>query len=113
MMKYIQLYSLNEVEDAIATSTASLFYFSSDTCSICKVLRPKISELLTDEFPLFNLYYVNTEQSPLIAGQFRIFSIPTLLVYFEGKEFYRKSRNISIRDLADKISRPYSLMFNA
>ena len=87
-MKYIQLYSLNEVEDAIATNAASLFYFSSDTCSVCKVLRPKVSELLTDEFPLFKLYYVNIEQSPLIAGQFRIFSIPTLLVYFDGKEFY-------------------------
>ncbi len=111
-MEYKQLFSLDEIEDAISTNAASLFYFSSDSCNVCKVLKPKVSEMLDEEFPLFRLYYVNTEQSPLLAGQFRIFSIPTLLVYFDGKSFFRKSRTISIAELENGIRRPYSLMFD-
>ncbi len=110
-MQYTQLYTLEEIENAIATNPASLFYFSSDSCNVCKVLRPKVAELLEEEFSLFSLYYVNIEQSPLLAGQFRIFSIPSLVVFFDGKEFFRKSRNISIAELAEEIRRPYSLLF--
>lgn len=110
-MEYTQLYSPADIEEAIAGNEASVFYFSSDTCNVCKVLRPKVAELVASEFPQFKLYYINIEQSPLLAGQFRIFSIPTLLVYFDGKEFFRKSRNISLDELSNEISRPYSLMF--
>jgi len=110
-MEYKQLYTPADIEEAITGNEASVFYFSSDTCNVCKVLRPKVAELVTTEFPRFRLYYINIEQSPLLAGQFRIFSIPTLLVYFDGKEFFRKSRNISLNELSDEINRPYSLMF--
>ncbi len=111
-MEYIQLYTLDEIEAAITTNAASLLYFSTETCNVCKVLRPKISELIRNEFPLFKLYYINIELSPVLAGQFRIFSIPTVLVYFDGKEFFRKSRNIHTGELAGDIGRPYSLLFN-
>ena len=110
-MHYTQLYTLEEIDHAIAGNEAVLFYFSSETCNVCKVLRPKVAELMEEEFPLFRLYYINIEQSPLLAGQYRIFSIPTLLIYLDGKEFFRKSRNIGISELTEEIHRPYSLMF--
>jgi thioredoxin 1 len=111
-MEFKQLFTLEEIEDACTTNAAAVFYFSTDTCNVCKVLRPKVARMLDMEFPLFRLYYVNIEQSPLLAGQYRIFSIPTILVFFDGKEFFRKSRNISLTELENEIHRPYSLLFN-
>ncbi len=55
--------------------------------------------------------YVDIEKSPVISGQFRIFTIPTILIFFEGKEQVRYSRNISMHQLEESISRPYSMLF--
>ena len=111
-MEYKQLSGLEEIEDACTADAAAIFYFSSDTCSVCKVLRPKVAEMVEREFPLFRLYYINIDKTPLLGGQYRIFSIPTLLVYFDGKEFFRKSRNISLGELETDLRRPYKLMFD-
>ena len=102
-MKYKDISSLDEINAIIENDESALFYFSSPTCNVCKVLKPKIAELVKESFPKINLYYVNIEEAPLISGQFRIFSIPTLLVFFDRKEYIRKSRNIGLRELETEI----------
>ncbi len=105
------IYDLNEVQALIAGEKGVLLYFSSDSCSVCKVLKPKVTELLQEEFPSIQVRYVNTELSPLISGQFRVFTIPTILIFFEGREQARFSRNISLQQLHEALSRPYSMLF--
>ena len=105
------IYNIQELQNLIAGKKGLLLYFSSDTCSVCKVLKPKVADLLGEQFPLMASRYVDTEKSPVIAGQFRVFTIPTILIFFEGKEQVRYSRNISMHQLEEAISRPYSLVF--
>lgn len=105
------IYNLQELQGLIEQNKGVLLYFSSDTCSVCKVLKPKVEELLKEHFPLMQLRYVNTELSPLISGQFRVFTIPTILIFFEGREQTRFSRNISLHQLEESLSKPYSLVF--
>lgn len=105
------IFNLQVLQALIEQEKGVLLYFSSDSCSVCKVLKPKVTELLTSKFPRMSLRYVNTELSPMIAGQFRVFTIPTLLIYFEGKEQLRYSRNISISQLEESLSRTYTLVF--
>jgi thioredoxin-like negative regulator of GroEL len=105
------IYNLQELQGLIELNKGVLLYFSSDTCSVCKVLKPKVEELLKEHFPLMKLRYVNTELSPLISGQFRVFTIPTILIFFEGREQTRFSRNISLHQLEESLTKPYSLVF--
>ena len=105
------IYNLHELQVIIEHEKGVLLYFSSDSCSVCKVLKPKVAELLQEHFPKMKVRYVNTELSPLISGQFRVFTIPTILICFEGKEQARFSRNISLHQLEESLSRPYSLVF--
>jgi thioredoxin-like negative regulator of GroEL len=105
------IFNLQELQNLVEQKKGVLLYFSSDSCSVCKVLKPKVAELLTSKFPRMSLRYVNTELSPVIAGQYRVFTIPTLLIFFEGKEQLRYSRNISIHQLEESLSRPYSMVF--
>jgi len=106
-----EIYNLQELQALITHENGLLLYFSNDACSVCKVLRPKVQELIRDEFPEMRLFYVDIEKSPLISGQYRVFSIPTILVYFQGREQVRFSRNIAMHQLKDAIKRPYSLVF--
>lgn len=94
-----------------AEEEALLLYFSHEECNVCKVLKPKIDELLTAQFPAIKMVYINTKKFPQIAGQERIFTVPTLSVIFDGKEYLRKSRNVSLQALAEELERPYSLFF--
>ena len=104
-------YSLDNLQEKIAAEKGVLLYFSNDSCSVCKVLRPKVAELIQDQFPLMASLYVDTEKSPVISGQLGVFTIPTILIFFEGREQVRFSRNFSVHQLEDTLSRPYSLLF--
>lgn len=105
------IYNILDLQGLIDSETGVMLYFSSDSCSVCKVLKPKVAELLSGQFPLMVSRYVDTEKSPVIAGQFRVFTIPTILIFFEGKEQVRYSRNISMHQLEASISKPYSMVF--
>jgi len=105
------IYNIQELQNKIDSKKGVLLYFSSDSCSVCKVLKPKLAELLQEKFPLMLSLYVDIEKSPVISGQFRVFTIPTILIFFEGKEQVRYSRNISMQQLETSLERPYELVF--
>lgn len=110
-MEYMPLIFPDEIEAAIKEKKAALFYFSAPHCNVCKVLKPKLAEMLTEEFPEIDLFYVDIDKTPMTSGQFRIFSIPTIMIFFEGKEYIRKSRNIGLVELSRELEKPYKLMF--
>ncbi len=107
----VGIYNIQELQELITMEKGLLLYFSSDSCSVCKVLKPKVRDLLQEQFPEMISRYVDIEKSPVISGQFRIFTIPTILIFFEGKEQVRYSRNISMHQLEESISRPYGMIF--
>ncbi|MBR8536777.1 thioredoxin family protein [Carboxylicivirga sediminis] len=91
--------------------TAILKYFSHQHCNVCKVLMPKVKQLLKQEFPKMAFQYVNIEEEPEVAASHQVFTVPTILVLFEGREYYRFARNVSIVQLKEAIERPYHLLF--
>jgi thioredoxin-like negative regulator of GroEL len=103
--------SFDELQNILKNKSAVLVYFSHDRCNVCKVLKPKVAELLEGNFSKMEMLYVNTEKLPEVAGQYRVFTVPTVLVFFEGKESLRYSRNFSISELAIAIERPYNMLF--
>lgn len=106
-----EITSIERYEEIKSTEESSLFYFSHDACNVCKVLKPKVEELLKSSFPKMSMHYVNTVNTPDIAAQQSILTVPTILVFLDGKEYTRKSRNIGLQELAKDIERPYNMMF--
>jgi len=109
---YKTLESLEEFNTAVNKNAAALIYFSHDECGVCQVLKPKVEEMMVEKYPKVKLFYANTVKRPEIAAQQSVFSVPTLLVYFDGKESVRKSRNLGVDELNGELSRPYELMFS-
>ncbi len=102
--------SLNNLESAIRIHPALLVYFYNDACAPCQALRPKVTEMVSAGFPKMELVFINTAGHPEIAANYGIFSAPTLLVFFEGKETIRESKYISIPDLQQRIDRYYRMV---
>lgn len=105
------LSNIHEFQKIISEHKAVLIYFSHDNCNVCKVLKPKIDELFSNHFEEFKLYYANTVNDPQTAAQNSVFTVPTVIIFLEGKEFLRKSRNISIQVLKDEVERTYQILF--
>ena len=108
---YKTVNSVEEFNEIKESNKASLFYISTPECNVCKILKPKISDLFGNEFPKITLYYVDSAQTPEISAQLTVFAVPTIIIFIDGQEFIRESRNISIAQLANSVKRPYSMFF--
>ena len=103
--------NLNEIEDYIKSNLAVLVYISTTECNVCKALKPKVEELLTNDFPKMKFIYIESNKQADIAAQYSVFTVPTILVFFDGKEHIRKSRFIGIGELFASMERTYNLIF--
>jgi thioredoxin-like negative regulator of GroEL len=103
--------NLEDFNNILKENLGVLIYFSNETCNVCKVLKPQIINLLKEKYPEIPFYYVDISETPEISAQSQVFTIPTIVVYFEGKETIRKSRHIGLGELAEAIRRPYEMVF--
>lgn len=106
-----ELETLEQMDAVIQKETALILYFYNDHCAPCISLRPKVIQMAEEDFPEMKLAFINSEKHPELPAKFNVFSNPTILLFFEGREYRRESKYISISQLVDEISRPYSLIF--
>ena len=109
-MSYQTLDSLEQLQQAITEHDGVLVYFSTPQCNVCKVLRPKLMDLMQEHYPDIICFYVDSTILPEVSGQFSVFTVPTVLLFLDGKEFTRKSRNFSPMQLMQEIQRPWDMM---
>lgn len=103
--------SLTEFNKLILVRKAICFYLSTPDCNVCKVLKPKVIEMIESDFPEMSFCYVDLNEAKEISGQLSVFSVPTILVYFEGKETIRASRNMHLEELREQIERYYNMIY--
>jgi thioredoxin-like negative regulator of GroEL len=102
--------TLETINHTLNTNDAVMLYFSAPTCNVCHALKPKLTEAILNDFPTFVIESIDISETPEIASHFTVFTIPTVLIFFQGREFLRKSRHMSVGEVVDAIDRPYTLM---
>lgn len=103
--------NIEKLSDLIASTKGLILYFYNDNCSPCVSLRPKVQAMVEGFFPLIHLEFINSMKNPEQPAAYGIFSSPAILVFFEGKEFVRESKYVSLEDLQEKIERYYAMVF--
>ncbi len=106
----IEAKSLDEVKRVIDSELGVLLYFSTPTCNVCHALKPKIVKEFDKNFPLIKKVFVDSSITPEIAAYFNVFSVPTILLFLDKKEFAREGRNISVPLFVDRVKRVYEIM---
>jgi len=103
---------LEEIQNIIKSEVGVLLYFSGENCNVCHALRPKFKELFDKEFPKIRQIYLDAHENPEISANFQVFSVPTMLVFLDGREFVREGRAVSMHQLQQKLQRPYDIMLS-
>ena len=110
-MDYQVIHSIKDLKHVVENQLAALVYFSHHNCNVCTVLKPKTRKLIENNFPEIALYYVNTLKQPEAAGQYSVFTVPTILVFFEGKEYIRESRHVNLDKFYERLNKLYGVYF--
>ncbi|HEY9190081.1 MAG TPA: thioredoxin family protein [Sulfurovum sp.] len=102
--------TLEALQNTIKNEVGVLLYFSGEHCNVCHALRPKFKEVFDANFPLLKQIYLDAHENLEISVHFRVFSVPTMIVFLDGKEFAREGRSVSMHQLTEKLKRPYTMM---
>jgi len=102
--------TLEELQNTIKTEVGVLLYFSGENCNVCHALRPKFKEVFDKEFSELKQIYLDAHENAEISAHFQVFSVPTMIVFMDGREFAREGRTVSLYQLTEKLKRPYNMM---
>lgn len=101
MNTFTQATSMDQVIQFINENSLAFVYISREDCGICHAIQPQVQEILK-EFPSIKPIQVSADAIPEVASQFTVFTVPTLLLFNEGKEVIREARFVVIDELYEK-----------
>ncbi|MBN4063147.1 thioredoxin TrxC [Cardiobacterium sp. AH-315-I02] len=73
--------------------------FWAPWCGPCKMMAPAFEQASAELLPYVRLAKLNTEDEQSIAGQLNIRSIPTMVMFKNGKEITRQAGAMSAADI--------------
>ena len=81
-----------------------ILYFSAEPCTVCHAMLPKLQKVLLGtahclEGQDYHLLVIDSEKHPEICGQLLVFTVPTLLIFWEGREVLRESRFLDLNQI--------------
>ena len=83
-MAVIKLTKANFETEALKSTKPVLVDFYADWCGPCKMVSPLVDEL-SEESDAYKVGKVNVDESPELAAKYGVMSIPTLIVFKDGK----------------------------
>lgn len=104
------LRNIDEIKSLVSNSKITLLYISSESCGVCKVIFPKLEDMLKS-YPAIEAARTDIQELPLLSGEYNVFTIPCVLVFVEGKEIVRQARYINFEQLNDQIDRYYNIFY--
>lgn len=83
-MSVITITKDNFDQEVIKSDKPVLLDFWAAWCGPCRMVGPVVDKI-AEEHPEFKVGKIDVDSQPELAGQFSVMSIPTLLVFKEGK----------------------------
>ena len=83
-MAVVTITKENFEQEVLQSTKPDLLDFWASWCGPCRMLSPIVDEVAEERTDV-KVGKVNVDEQPELAGQFGVMSIPTLLVFEQGK----------------------------
>lgn len=84
-MAELKITAANFENEILHSDKPVLLDFYADWCGPCKMLSPILHELAEEKSGALKVGKVNVDEQPDLAAEFGVMSIPTLLLFENGK----------------------------
>ena len=78
-------------QDLIASGTPTVIDFFATWCAPCRMVTPILEDLKSDLGENVRVYKIDVDQNPGLAAQYNVRSIPTIMIFKDGKLQWRES----------------------
>ena len=78
--------------------------FFATWCGPCKMMQPILEQLKEKMRDDIRILKVDVDKNETLSMQYRIQSVPTLMLFKKGEMLWRQSGAMSLNDLMQKIS---------
>lgn len=85
--------------EIIRSSTPVLVDFSAEWCGPCKMMKPVLEELHSRMGNRIRILKIDIDQSPAAANAFSVQSVPTLILFQQGKVLWRQAGAVPVSQL--------------
>ena len=106
------LTNIDDIEQTLTDHRLCLFYIKAPDCGVCNVMLDKV-ERIADSLPSLCSFYTDITEVPLIAGQYRVYAGPTVLLMLDRKEVHRGSGFINLEELEHRIKQYIEFLLNS
>lgn len=98
-----QFTDANFKKEALEADKPVLVDFYADWCGPCKMMAPVIEELANEYEGTVKIGKLNVDDNPDTARQYRVMSIPTMIIYKNGEAVDTVVGVIAKNALKDKL----------
>ena len=94
-------------DDVLTSSTPVLVDFWATWCGPCKMIAPVLEEIAAEKAGSLTVAKLDVDANPGTARDYQVVSIPTLLLFKDGKQIKRivgsKGKAALLRELSDVV----------
>ena len=90
--------------DIIGGEKPVLVDFTAEWCGPCKLMKPVLQELHEKSGDKLRILKIDIDRNPSVASSFQVQSVPTLILFQNGKILWRQSGVLQAAQLQKIIS---------
>ncbi len=95
---------MEKFNEMISGEQLTLVDFFATWCGPCKMMHPILKQLKEKMGDDIRILKVDVDKNEALSMQYRIQSVPTLMLFKKGEMLWRQSGAMSLNDLMLKIS---------
>ena len=95
---------MNKFQDIIAGDTPVLVDFFAEWCGPCKMMKPVLEELKKKMGNKIIILKIDIDKNISLSSEYRIQSVPTLVLWKQGEIIWRQSGALSLNELEQNLS---------
>ena len=95
---------MEKFNEMINGEQLTLVDFFATWCGPCKMMHPIMEQLKEKMGDDIRILKVDVDKNEALSMQYRIQSVPTLMLFKKGEMLWRQSGAMSLNDLMQKIS---------